>query len=83
MARPVSKLAVIPRRSLPQIGSFIRSAGNPRAVVIFLEILVLIHHIKKKSNEFSSVKSNAAGKISTNQFSVEIFSCWLKLLSFY
>lgn len=48
MARPVSKLAVIPRRSLPQSDSFIQSVGNPRTVVVFLEILVLIHHRKKK-----------------------------------
>ena len=83
MARPVSKLAVIPRTSLPQTDSFIHSADNPRTVVIFLEILILIHNRKRKGNEFSSVKSNATGKISTNQFSVEVFSCWLKLLSFY
>lgn len=83
MARPVSKLAVIPRRSLPQSDSFIQSVGNPRTVVVFLEILVLIHHRKKKKgNEFNSVKSKASGKISTNQFSVEIFSCWLKPFSF-
>lgn len=85
MARPNSKLAVIPGMSLPQTDSFIGSTSNPRMVVIFLEILVLIHHRekKKKSNEFSSAKSNAAGKISTNQFSVEIFPCWLNLFISY
>lgn len=47
MARPVSKLAVIPRRNLPQTNSFVWSDGNLRLVVIFLEILILIHYRKK------------------------------------
>lgn len=85
VALSVSKLAVILRTSLPQTDSFIGSTSSPRMVVIFLEILVLIHHRKKKKkgNEFSSAKSNAAGKISTNQFSVEIFPCWLNLFISY